>query len=207
MKCRAPAKHDSKQTLPTPTATITVPVATSQSYVCTSSPRAVYSTFPAPPLPSSTSSSDPLPPGRIPLEAETLLGRLSTALLYASLIANGGFIDELCAVINPASLGDGTGFDADIVQGQVCRAADIQALVPDIFPSVVSRNQKALTFLRAAQIAVEFVVDAVGVMGGTVDAAGRAKACAFVNEDVINGVFIGYVIGTGTEIKNYVCGT
>ena len=87
----------------------------------------------------------------------------------------------------------------------MCRGADLQAVLPDLAPSVVVENQMIGPYLAAAVTAVQFVLDVVGVMDGITTPEARAKACALVEEDVLNGIFSGYVAGGGTDIKKFVC--
>ncbi|KAL8939953.1 MAG: hypothetical protein Q9216_003079 [Gyalolechia sp. 2 TL-2023] len=137
----------------TNTATVTSPKTTSSEFTClpsTSIPMNVTTTS-FPPL--NTPTAAPLPP--INETAQTLIDELRTAILYASLIANGGNEAKICSAINPVSLSNGTGLNGVAVQNEVCATAAIQKFIPALGKAVVLSNQIGLQYLTVALFAVQ----------------------------------------------------
>lgn len=184
--------------LTTNTATVTSPKTTSSEFTClpsTSRPSNLSTTsVTLPNLPTSL----PLPP--INQTAQTLIDELRTAILYVSLLGNGGPQAKLCSSLNPAALSNGTGYNGTAVQNEVCASAAIQKYLPAFSEILVLENQNALQFLTVALFAVQVVS---GFAGGN----DRAKLCSEVREDILDPIFVGFDEGTGTEVKRYVCGT
>ncbi|KAL8830279.1 MAG: hypothetical protein Q9170_005808 [Blastenia crenularia] len=176
-------------------ATVTSPLTTSSEFAClpstSSSGPSFTETFPTLPPPTA------VPPPPIDPTAQILIDEIRTAILYASLIANGGNEANICSAINPSSLSNNTGLNGTIVQSETCAAASLQQYLPGIAPAVILENQAGLSYLSTALFAVQVIS---GFAGGT----NRTTLCNEIDEDFINRLLIGYVEGTGSTIKHTV---
>ncbi|KAL8985938.1 MAG: hypothetical protein Q9177_004297 [Variospora cf. flavescens] len=139
----------------TNTATVTSPITTSSEFSClpSTSMSMNVSTTAIPPLNTPTA----VPPPPINQSAQTLIDELRTAILYASLIANGGNQADICGGINPVSLSNNTGLKGVIVQNEVCATAAIQRFRPALGEALFLSNQIGLTYLTIALFAVQVV--------------------------------------------------
>lgn len=122
--------------------------------------------------------------------------------LYVALIANGGFADVVCSAINPPALSNNTGINGTAVQNEVCFAAGIQAINPPLFPLAVQGNQIALQ--QFAEISLYAVQVAARYGGVTATRSDLEKLYEEVDEESLNALFIGYIPGEGTRVKNYI---
>ncbi|KAL8809398.1 MAG: hypothetical protein Q9200_003446 [Gallowayella weberi] len=199
------------------TSTVYATTATVQSAVDCSGSSLVVSTFSGviadfsclssatktlPLISASTPSISPptaVPPPPINGTGQTLSDELRTAILYVSLIGNDANLAKLCSVINPAALFNETGINGTAVQTEVCSAAAIAQFLPGLAQAVVLSNQVGVSYLQTAL----FAVQAVSRFAGCVN---RTMLCSEIDETVINNLFIGYINGTGTATKRYVCG-
>ena len=137
--------------------------------------------------------------------AETIINELETTILYASLIASGGFLDQLCAAINPAGFSSITNITGTAIQSEVCAAADLQLVLPSFAAVVVAENAVALGpigFLTTALYAVQLVA---GFGGAIASDADIAKLCPQIETTLINNLGIGFVSGLGDAVKTFVC--
>lgn len=145
-----------------------------------------------------TPTASPTPP--ISSTAQELIDELSTAILYAELFSNGGSAEDLCRLINPASLDEigGIAINGSAVQEEVCALASIEASNPSLGATVVSANQLAVQYLATALFAVQ-------VAGNYAGGPNLATLCSEIETTLINNIFIGYVPNGGTAVKNFVC--
>lgn len=122
-----------------------------------------------------------------------------------SLIAQGGFLDQLCSAINPTGLSSIFGINGTAIQSEVCSAAEIQLVSPALAAVVVAENAEAvgpIGFLSVALYAVQLVA---GFAGVTASAADVANLCPRIETTLINNLGIGFVDGLGDMVKSYVC--
>ncbi|KAL9595305.1 MAG: hypothetical protein Q9219_006527 [cf. Caloplaca sp. 3 TL-2023] len=178
------------------TATVTSPLTTSSEFACapSTSPPSPTSSISLPP----TATPTAVPPPSIDPVAQTFIDELRTAILYVSLIANHGNQPKLCSAIDPMSLSNGTGLNGTAVQREVCASAAIQQFLPSFSEVLTAGNQIGLGYLTTALFAVQVVS---GFGGGN----NRTTLCNEIDETLINNLFIGYINGTGTAVKRYVC--
>ena len=150
----------------------------------------------APPGPTPTAS--PLPP--VSSKIQTFIDELSTALLYAELISNGGNSEKLCSVINPSSLDqiNGIAINGSAVQAEVCALGAIDFDSPSFATTVTSLNQKGVSYLATALFAIQ-------VAGNYAGGCNLATLCSEIEATLIDNLFINYIPNVGTEVKNYVC--
>ncbi|KAK3174335.1 hypothetical protein OEA41_001579 [Lepraria neglecta] len=188
-------------TNPPQTTTITDPVTTSARFVClpqTSGTTTTSSTslVSAPPGPTPTAS--PLPP--VTPTIQSFIDKLSTALLYTELFANGGNSEKLCSVINPSSLDEisGVAINGSAVQSEVCALGAIDFTTPGFGASIVSLNQKSVSYLTTALFAIQ-------VAGNYAGGCNLATLCSEIEATLIDNIFINYILNVGTEVKDYVC--
>lgn len=130
---------------------------------------------------------------------------METTILYASLIGSGGFLDQLCAAINPAGFSSIFGINGTAIQSEVCSAADLQLVLPSFATVVVAENAEAvgpIGFLTTALYAVQLVA---GFAGATASAADIASLCPKIETTLINNLGIGFVTGLGDAVKSFVC--
>ncbi len=171
--------------------------------------------FSEPPLSISPPSALPAPP--VDPAAQILVDELRTAILYAELIGNDGNLAKLCSTINSAVLFNETGINGTAVQNEVCSAAAIAKYLPGIAQAVILENQTGVSFLQAALFAVQVVSRMLKSIPfekrtllirpnpGFDGCSDRKTLCNEVDEVLINNLFIGYVNGTGSAMKRYVC--
>ncbi|KAL8647155.1 MAG: hypothetical protein Q9210_005725 [Variospora velana] len=131
----------------TNTATVPSPITTSSEFSClpSTSMSMNVSTTAIPPLNTPTA----VPPPPINQPAQTLIDELRTAIVYASLIANGGKQADICGAINPVSLSNNTGLSGVIVQNERFR--------PALGEAVFLSNQIGLSYLTIALFAVQVI--------------------------------------------------
>ena len=143
-----------------------------------------------------TPTASPLPP--ISANAQTLIDELRTTIIYASLIGSGGFPEGLCGDLDPAGFDNFTAYNGTVIRDEVCNTAFIQKFIPGVYSSVKLENQVAVSYLFTALFAVQ-------VAGGFAGGTNLATLCSEIESDLIDNIFIGYVEGGGTAVKNYVC--
>ena len=122
-----------------------------------------------------------------------------------TLIAQAGFLDQLCAAINPAGLSSIFGINGTVIQSEVCASADLQIFLPGFAAAAVTENAEGAGptgFLATALFAVQLVA---GYTGVTASAGDVTNLCARIETTLINNLGIGYVDGLGDMVKNYVC--
>ena len=156
--------------------------------------------LPTVPVTPSTPTASPLPP--VSPFVGDLLTKLATAVLYASLFANGGDYQALCDVIVPENL-SGTGppgINGTGVKDEVCTGATLVAQNAGFGPFLTKGNQQGVTYLATALFAVQ-------VAGGFAGGPDLAKLCSEIEEELINTLFIGFTdTDVGSQVKDYVCG-
>ena len=121
-------------------------------------------------------------------------------MLYVELFSNAGNQEKLCSVINPAALDEisGVAINGSAVQSEVCALAAIEFATPSLFATVVSENQRAVSYLATALFAVQ-------VAGGYAGGPNLATLCSEIEAGLIDNIFIGYTPNVGTAVKDYVC--
>lgn len=140
-------------------------------------------------------TASPLPP--VSPTVELFIGELSTAILYASLIANDNDLAALCPLINPPALSNITGINGEIVRKQVCAGATVQKSTT-VGEQLVLANQQGVSFLATALFAVQ-------VAGNYAGGTDLGTLCSEIETQLINNLFIGYIESFGTKVKNYIC--
>ncbi|KAL8966752.1 MAG: hypothetical protein Q9197_005811 [Variospora fuerteventurae] len=133
------------------TSTIYASTSTETSSLDCSGSSLVVSTFPV------SDIGPGFPRHPINQSAQTFIDELRTAILYASLIANGGNQADICGGINPVSLSNNTGLNGVVVQDEVCASAVIQRFRPALGEALFLSNQIGLTDLTIALFAVQVV--------------------------------------------------
>lgn len=139
-------------------------------------------------------TASPLPP--VSPTVELFIGELSTAILYASLIANDNDLASLCPLISPPALSNITGINGEIVRKQVCGAAIIQKST--FGEQLVLGNQQGVSFLATALFAVQ-------VAGNYAGGTDLGTLCSEIETKLINNLFLEYIDGFGTKVKDYIC--
>ena len=184
----------------TPTATTTAAATTSASFVCLpeTSASTSSSTSSASIASTPTPTASPLPP--VTPTVQEFIDELSTAILYAELFSNAGNQAKLCSVINPASLDEirGVGINGSAVQQEVCALAAIEFATPDLSGAVIAENQAGVSDLATALFAVQ-------VAGNYAGGPNLAALCSEIEAARIDALFIGYIPGVGSAVKDYVC--
>lgn len=150
-----------------------------------------------PPL--ATPTASPLPP--VAPFVQDFLNKLTTAVFYNFLLANGGDYQALCDAVEPENIdaiGSG-GANGTAVKTEICAGANLVAANPAFEPFLVKSNQLGIPILGTAL----FAVQVAGNFGGGPD---LAKLCTEIEADIINRLFIGYTnTAVGTEVKDYIC--
>ena len=133
-------------------------------------------------------------------QVQTFINELSTALLYVEILANGGNSEKLCSVINPAGLDkiDSPSINGSAVQTEVCALGAIQAFDPGLATLIVQGNQLGVKYVEQALFAVQ-------VAGKYAGGTNLETLCDEIEADLLNALFIGYINGVGTLVKDYVC--
>ncbi|KAL9075761.1 MAG: hypothetical protein Q9161_001513 [Pseudevernia consocians] len=184
----------------TPTTTTTVAATTSASFICLpeTSASTSSSTSSAGVVSIPTPTASPLPP--VTPTVQEFIDELSTVILYAELFSNAGNQIKLCSVINPASLDEirGIAINGSVVQQQVCALAAIEFATPDLGDAVIAENQAGVSYLATALFAVQ-------VAGNYAGGPNLATLCSEIEAALIDALFIGYIPGVGTAVKDYVC--
>lgn len=140
-------------------------------------------------------TASPLPP--VSPTAAAFIGELSTAILYASLIANDNDLAALCPLIDPPSLSNITGIDGVAVQREVCAAATLSRNAT-IKEQLVLANQQGLSYLQTALFAVQ-------VAGNYAGGTDLDTLCSEIETQLINNLFFNNIDNFGTTVKNYIC--
>ena len=149
----------------------------------------------APPAP----TASPLPP--VSPFVGDLLTKLATAVLYASLFANGGDYQAFCDAIIPENLsGIGPpGINGTGVKNELCTGATLVARNADFGPFLTEGNQRGVTYLATALFAVQ-------VAGGFAGGPDLAMLCSEIEAELVNTLFIGFTdTDVGSQVKDYVC--
>ena len=81
--------------------------------------------------------------------------------------------------------------------------ASTQEVIPVLGEYVVLNNQISLQ--KYAEIALYAVQVAAGYGGVKASKAELQQLCDEIDETKLNGLFIGYIFGEGTTVKDFVC--